>query len=66
MCLYNLYKQKIRVNQTATYIVRTKCCRKSTASSRPFSPAGKRPCRKGKCNQRTQGKRYDALGSEDE
>ena len=32
MCLYNLYKQKIRVNQTATYIVKTKCYRKSTAS----------------------------------
>ena len=31
-----------------------------------FSPAGKRLSRKGKCNRRTQGKRYDALGAEDE
>ena len=31
-----------------------------------FSPAGKRPCRKRKCNRRTQINRYDALGSKDE
>ncbi|MFR2052665.1 MAG: TnpV protein [Eubacterium sp.] len=31
-----------------------------------FSPAGKRPCRKRKCNLRTQIHRYDALGAEDE
>ena len=33
---------------------------------RLFSPDGKRLSRKGKCNRRTQGKRYDALGAEDE
>lgn len=43
-----------------------KCCRKSTASSRPFSSAGNRPRRKRKCNRRTQINRPNAVGAENE
>ena len=41
-------------------------CRHRPTGGGDVSPAGKIPRRKGKCNRRTQGKRYDALGAEDE